>query len=202
MIAQLHRQQLVHGFLRHVGVPWLLPRAVVIEDPEHLISVSQFLGHDPEDGHLHLVGRRFLQGQAVLLDGTEFGGCLRAHDVARRVKHIADHVAGVLEARLSHHPAEADVLGAEFADFGEELEGSLAGVVAGPVLEQEIEFRKVLFLPRHHGIVVFRRDGLGCVGCQKDPPEDAGLCNARGEPNILGIGAIMRPARAAGIVSG
>ena len=28
------------------------------------------------------------------------------------------------------------------------------------------------------------------------------MCNARGEPNILGIGAIMRPAWAAGIVSG
>ena len=88
------------------GCPGFFHGVIVVEHPEHLIPVPQLLGHDAQHGHLHLIGGRFFERQAMLLDGAELGGGLGADDVARRIEHVADHLAGVLEARLAGHAAE------------------------------------------------------------------------------------------------
>ena len=144
----------------------------MIEHPKHLIPVPQLLGHDPQDGDLHLIGGRLFQRQAVLLNRAQLGRGLSADDVAGGVEHVADHVAGALEPLLSGHAAEVDGVRREFSDFREELIGGLGGVVLRPVFQEEVELGEVFLLPVDQRVMVFRGNGLGRVGCQNRPPAE------------------------------
>ena len=179
MIAELHREQLVERFVRDVRMSRLLPRLIVIEHPEHLISVPQLLGHDAKHGHLHLIGRRFFECEAVLLNRSELGRGLRADDVARGVKHVANHLSGVFDARLSGHAAVIDRVGVEFADLRHQLKRRLRRVVLRPVVEEELHLREVFLLPRDESIVIARRNRFGGVSSQTVPPWSVLRENAR-----------------------
>ena len=166
MVAELHRQQLVHRFFGDVGMARFSPARVVVEHPKHLIPVPQLLGHDPEDGDFHLIRRRLFERQPVLLNRSELGGSLRADDVASGVEHVADHLAGALEAWLPGQAAEVDGFGIQLSDFGEQLIRRLGRVVLAPVLLQKLELGEVFLLPADQRLVVLRGNGFSRIRSQ------------------------------------
>jgi len=72
--------------------------------------VPQLFRHHAQDGHLHLIGGRFFESKAMLLNRAQLSRALRPDDVAGGVEHVAHHVAGALVASLPREFPVLDVL--------------------------------------------------------------------------------------------
>src|ERR1700733_8906915 len=94
--AQLHRKQLFHRLFGDVAQAGLLPRLIVVQHPEHLISVAQLFGHYSQHRELGLGRGSFVQSYPMLLDRSKLGRRLGSDDVAGAEKHVTDHVFGAL----------------------------------------------------------------------------------------------------------